>query len=123
VLDSSVLVPRWSRIVLQQLAAQPRQRFAPVWSEPTFGPKVGWIIAETWRVLTWRWLARAANEMLRYLLPVVTLASIRDIVEPVPWPGLQDTEDAPTHPSYRGTPFDFGSCVFSDTAAQSGSSG
>lgn len=101
VLDSSVLVPRWSRVVLQQLASQPRPRFVPVWSE--------WIIAETWRVLTWRWLARAgrtdqaewrrlarvANEMLRYLLPVMTHVSIRHVVEPAPWPEFQDMEDQP----------------------------
>ncbi len=49
VLDSSVLVPVWSRLVLQRLAATARQRFRPVWSE--------WIIAETRRVLAWWWLA------------------------------------------------------------------
>ena len=101
VLDSSVLVPRWSRVVLQQLAAPPVRRFQPVWSE--------WIIAETWRVLTWRWLSRAArtdqeewhaltraaNEMLRYLVPVMKLVSIRDVVGPVAWPELKDAEDAP----------------------------
>jgi len=92
VFDSSVLVPRWSRIVLQQLAAPPRPRFVPVWSE--------WIIAETWQVLTWQWvdrasrtdlaewrrLARAANDMLRYLLRVMTLVSTRDVAEPSPKP-------------------------------------
>src|SRR5262249_27809636 len=70
VLDSSVLVPLWSRLVLQRLAAPPRPRYEPVWSE--------WVIAEVWRVLTWRWLidrgpadeaalARAANRMMRRL--------------------------------------------------------
>ena len=43
VLDSSVLVPRWSRIILQLLAAGADAAYTPVWSE--------WIIAETWRVL------------------------------------------------------------------------
>jgi len=37
----------WSRLVLQRLAAA--GRFQADWSE--------WIIAETWRVLTRRWLA------------------------------------------------------------------
>jgi hypothetical protein len=53
VLDSSVLVPTWSRFVLQRLAATSPQRHVPVWSE--------WIIAETWRVLTWRWLVRTGR--------------------------------------------------------------
>ena len=101
VLDSSVLVPRWSRVVLQQLAAHPQHRFAPVWSE--------WIVAETWRVLAWRWLARAgrtddaewhsltrsANRMLRYLLPVMTHVSLRGYAGPPPWPNLRDENDAP----------------------------
>ncbi len=65
VLDTSVLVPRWSRLTLQALAYGPNPRYQPVWSE--------WIIGETWRVLTDR-LARAsvprsviaarANEMM-----------------------------------------------------------
>ena len=90
VLDSSVLVPRWSRVVLQLLATRPDPLFIPAWSE--------WIIAETWRVLAWRcltgaaqadeneWesLTRAANAMLRYLLPVMRLVSLRDFVGPDP---------------------------------------
>jgi PIN domain len=101
VLDSSVLVPEWSRFVLQRLAASPYRRFAPVWSE--------WIIAETWRTLAWRRLTRAdradraewraltrsANQMLRYLVPVMTLVSIRDFAGPEPWPTLTDPDDAP----------------------------
>jgi hypothetical protein len=101
VLDSSVLVPVWSRFVLQRLAAAPRPRYTPVWSE--------WIIAETWRVLTWRWLLRAdrtdqaawrsltrsANRMLRQFLPVMMLVSLRDYAGPAPWPGLGDDDDAP----------------------------
>ena len=84
VLDSSVLVPIWSRFVLQRLAARPLPSFTPVWSE--------WIIAETWRVLPWRWLVRtgrpdaaewralsaAACLMLRQLLPVMTLISLQN---------------------------------------------
>ena len=101
VLDSSVLVPRWSRLVLQRLAAPPHFRYAPAWSE--------WIIAETWRVLAWRgctgaartdeaeWqsLTQAANTMLRYLLRVMTLVSLRGYAGPAPWPELRDEEDVP----------------------------
>lgn len=100
-LDSSVLVPRWSRIVLQRLAARLDAPYVPVWSE--------WIIAETWRVLTWQWvarakrndaaelrsLARAANDMLRYLVPVMRLVSLRDYAGPGAWPELADAEDVP----------------------------
>ncbi len=96
VIDTSVLVPVWSRLVLQRLAAA--GQFQPVWSE--------WIIAETWRVLTRRWLARhgtedeealaqAANRMLRRFLTVMRLVSIRDFVGPAPWPGLKDANDEP----------------------------
>jgi hypothetical protein len=101
VLDSGVLVPVWSRLVLQRLAARPSPSFTPVWSE--------WIIAETWRVLTWRWLvragrtdtaewrnlSRAANAMLRELLPVMVLVSLRETVQVAPWPSLRDEDDAP----------------------------
>jgi hypothetical protein len=101
VLDSSVLVPVWSRFVLQRLAARPVPAFVPVWSE--------WIIAETWRVLSWRWfvragradpaewhrLSRAANAMLRHLLPVMVLVSLREAADMVPWPTLGDEADTP----------------------------
>jgi len=101
VLDSSVLVPVWSRFVLQRLAARPSPRFTPIWSE--------WIIAETWRVLTWRWLVRAgrtdasewralsaaANLMLRRLLAVMTLVSLHEATAATPWPQLRDGADAP----------------------------
>jgi len=101
VLDTSALVPVWSRLVLQRLAARPSSPFTPVWSE--------WIIAETWRVLTWRWLVRAgrtdaaewralsgaANLMLRQLIPVMTLASLHHATATAPWPELRDDADAP----------------------------
>lgn len=101
VLDSSVLVPRWSRVVLQRLAARPDPPYLPAWSE--------WIIAETWRTLAWRWLhraahpdefewtslTRAANQMLRYLLPVMRLVSLREYAGPGPWPELTDEDDVP----------------------------
>lgn len=76
VLDTSVLVATWSRLVLQNLADGVAPTYRPVWSE--------WIIAETWRVLTWRWaqrglgwdvLAVSANTMLRRLIRVMTLVS------------------------------------------------
>jgi hypothetical protein len=101
VLDSSVLVPRWSRFVLQELASATHRLFTPVWSE--------WIIAETWRVLAWRWRTRAsaldevewgtltssANAMLRHLLPVMRLVSQREFVGLPPWPELRDPDDIP----------------------------
>jgi hypothetical protein len=101
VLDSSVLVPRWSRVVLQRFAVRPNRPYVPVWSE--------WIIAETWRVLAWQWivrsgrtnqeewraLARAVNEMLRCLLPVVRLVSLRAYAGPDPWSELTDRDDVP----------------------------
>jgi hypothetical protein len=101
VLDSSALVPRWSRFVLQRLATRADPPFVPTWSE--------WIIAETWRTLAWRWLnraaqpdefewaslTRAANEMLRSLVPVMRLVSLREYVGPDPWPELTDQDDLP----------------------------
>lgn len=103
VLDTSVLVPHWSRVVLQRLAVEPLARYRPVWSE--------WIVAETWRVLTrkrveaaaragqpvdWASLERQANEMMWYLLPVVTTVPLggRRALPP-PWPGLPDLNDVP----------------------------
>jgi len=44
VLDASVLVPHWSRLVLQQLAAAQPPRYTAIWSTA--------IVAETWRILT-----------------------------------------------------------------------
>lgn len=80
VLDTSVLVPTWSRVILQILASASPARYQPVWSE--------WIIAETWRVLTDRSaragvargdIADRANVMLRHLLPVMRFVSIATI--------------------------------------------
>jgi hypothetical protein len=101
VLDSSVLVPRWSRIVLQRLAEA--GRFRPVWSE--------WIVAETWRVLTrkrvedaarqsktvdWDRLERDADLMLRILLPVMSTQSLAGPAPyPPAWPGHPDPNDLP----------------------------
>jgi hypothetical protein len=72
-----------------------------VWSE--------WIIAETWRVLSWQWLVRAgrtdhvewraltqaANTMLAHLIPVMTLVSLRGYNSQAPWPTLKDRNDSP----------------------------
>jgi hypothetical protein len=103
VLDTSVLVPRWSRITLQRLAVEPLRRYQPTWSE--------WIIAETWRVLVRNRVERAgragqapnrnllhrqANEMMWYLLDAMSMTSLagrRPL--PEPWPSLNDPDDAP----------------------------
>lgn len=100
-LDSSVLIPFWSRFALQRLAARERPAVIPVWSE--------WIVAETWRVLTWRWLVNSpsatpddwrrlsstANDMMRYLLPIMHHTSLRNYSGPDPWPTLRDPNDIP----------------------------
>ncbi|HEX5505778.1 MAG TPA: PIN domain-containing protein [Thermomicrobiales bacterium] len=95
VLDASVLVPTWSRKILQTLASGTPPRYEPVWSE--------WIIAETWRVLTDR-LARAevarseiagqANRMLHFLLPVMRLVSVRAVPPAARSSPLIDPNDA-----------------------------
>jgi hypothetical protein len=101
VLDSSVLVSLWSRIVLGRIAADQAAPYVPAWSE--------WIIAETWRILALRWLTQvgepfdlawptltqAANTMLRQLLPVMRFVSLRDYHGSGPWPELRDTDDVP----------------------------
>ena len=101
VTDSSVLVPVWSRYVLQRLAAGAAPPYRPAWSE--------WIIAETWRVLTEQWFERfggvtapgvgrlddLANGMLRRLLRVMHLVSLRGYAGPGAWPELADADDEP----------------------------
>jgi hypothetical protein len=101
VLDSSVLVPEWSRLSLQRIAAAPEPPYTPAWSE--------WIIAETWRVLTQRWLARyghvstseeghlrdTANRMMRRLLQVMRLHTLSGYAGPASWPELTDANDEP----------------------------
>ncbi len=96
VLDTSVLVAVWSRVALQTLASGPEPVYQPVWSE--------WIIAETWRVLTWRWAQRgakweevtaSANAMLRHLLPVMRLVSLREAPAALPAPPIADPDDGP----------------------------
>ncbi len=82
VLDTSVLVPVWSRLLLVDLATARPARYTPIWCE--------WIIAETWRVLTVqrlrgqsnfspadeRRLATSANAMLTVLLQVMEFTSV-----------------------------------------------
>lgn len=101
VLDSSALVPRWSRTRLQRLAVVRDAAYTPFWSE--------WIIAETWRVLTERWfrllprgdvpdlhrLRRDANEMMRQLLQVMRLVTLRGYSGSPAWPSLTDLNDVP----------------------------
>lgn len=102
VLDTSVLVSLWSRIVLQRLADPRNPAYVPVWSE--------WIIGETWRVLTRRWveeaagvglpvdwarLSKAANGMMRRLLDVMQMVSLARRRVPRPWPGHPDPHDEP----------------------------
>lgn len=95
VLDTSVLVPARSRKTLQRLAAGASPRYEPVWSE--------WIIAETWRVLTDRLvrtgvargeIADQANRMLRHLLPVMRLVSVRNVLPSAQSSPLTDPNDA-----------------------------
>jgi hypothetical protein len=75
VLDTSVLVPRWSRVVLRDLAAIQPPPFQAIWSTA--------IIGETWRILTMRHLragntpsdiGRDAHEMWARLDPVLRVA-------------------------------------------------
>ena len=100
VLDSSVLVPAWSRLILSTLAATRPVLYTPVWCE--------WIIAETWRVLTLqrvrrlptmtaadeRQLSASANAMLTALLQVMSFVTVVPPFEPA-WAGTTDSADLP----------------------------
>lgn len=100
VLDTSVLVPTWSRLLLSTLAAARPILYTPVWCE--------WIIAETWRVLTVRRQRRAptitaaderqlstsANAMLMALLQVMTFESVVPPFDPA-WLMASDANDLP----------------------------
>lgn len=95
VLDTSVLVPAWSRVTLQILASGATPRYQPVWSE--------WIIAETWRVLTDRQvraggargeIADRANAMLLHLLPVMRLVSVTTVPPAARQSPMGDPNDA-----------------------------
>lgn len=100
VVDSSVLVPAWSRLLLSTLAAARPVLYTPIWCE--------WIIAETWRVLTVqrlrrlplitpadeRQLSASANAMLTALLQVMTFVSVVPPFDPA-WPTANDAADLP----------------------------
>ena len=85
VLDTSVLVPAWSRVTLQLLASGAAPRYQPVWSE--------WIIAETWRVLTDRLVPPdrrfSLDEMAEGLAETIQLA-----FEPEDTPSPKVVEEA-----------------------------
>lgn len=99
VVDTSVLVPIWSRLLLIHLATHPAI-FTPIWCE--------WIIAETWRVLTVqhvkrqplaspadeRRLSAMANAMLMALLPVMEFVSVVPPFDAA-WPAARAANDAP----------------------------
>lgn len=40
-------------------------------------------------------MVRVANEMLRYMMPVMTLVTLRGYTGPPPWPELRDPDDVP----------------------------
>jgi predicted nucleic acid-binding protein len=95
VLDSSVLIPRWSRLTLLALAAAPSVLYQPVWSE--------WTMTETWRVLTQRMVRRGvgskaisdqANAMLLHMLPIMRLVSIAHAQPAALQSPLRDPNDA-----------------------------
>lgn len=100
VLDSSVLVPAWSRLLLSTLAAAKPTLYTPIWCEC--------IIAETWRVLTVqrlrrlpsltvaseRQLSASANMMLTALLQVMTFVSVVPPFDAA-WAGVGDADDLP----------------------------
>lgn len=100
VLDTSTLIPVWSRLLLADLAATRPVRYVPIWCE--------WIIAETWRVLTVKRvrqhptftvadegrLSNSANAMLTALLQVMEMVSV---VPPftAAWASASDANDLP----------------------------
>jgi hypothetical protein len=71
--------------------------YVPVWSD--------WIIAETWRILTEKWLVKqqrpsaalssAANAMMRIMGPVCRLERSLPRIGPGAWPSLGDPDDEP----------------------------
>lgn len=92
-----MLVPKTKRIELIRAASA--GLYEGVWSP--------WIIAETWRVLTWRWakqsglvtdswrsLSASANRMFVILDEALELSVPRPPYPP-PWPELDDPYDGP----------------------------
>lgn len=100
VLDTSVLVPAWSRLLLSTLAAARPAIYTPIWCE--------WIIAETWRVLAVqrlrhlpsltaadeRQLTVSANTMLTALLQVMAFVSVVPPFDAA-WTDMADANDLP----------------------------
>jgi hypothetical protein len=100
VLDTSALVPVWSRLLLTDLAATRPSVYVPIWCE--------WIIAETWRVLAVKYVRRhpnfgsadeaglsvSANAMLTALLQVMEMITV---VPPfiAAWADARDVNDVP----------------------------
>lgn len=100
VLDTSMMVPVWSRLLMADLAAARPILYVPIWCE--------WIIAETWRVLTVNHVRRhpnfngrdearlsvSANAMLTALLQVMEMITI---VPPftAAWASASDLNDVP----------------------------
>jgi len=67
-------------------------------------------VAETWRILTFRWLTSGSGDladpddtrlrqtamaMMRHLLQVMELVTVRGYAGPPPWPELTDVDDEP----------------------------
>ena len=94
VLDTSVLVPVWSRRALQILARPPKAWYQPIWSE--------WIIAEIWYVLTMQAMGAGlpeavistrSKQILRHLLGVMQVVSVASIPTLLPPSPLRDRDD------------------------------
>jgi hypothetical protein len=98
VLDTSALVPPRLRIALQQAADN--GQFIAIWPP--------WIVAELYRVLTWRWLERTRNYSAANYAAcgrsaktmMALLIATFETVSPVPpyppaWPTLADLDDYP----------------------------
>jgi hypothetical protein len=72
-------------------------RYTPIWSD--------WIIAETWRILTEKWLVKqsrpaaglstAAKAMMRIMAPLCGLERSLPRIGPGAWPSLGDPDDEP----------------------------
>ncbi|HEX5502988.1 MAG TPA: PIN domain-containing protein [Thermomicrobiales bacterium] len=95
VLDSSVLVPYWSRAALRALALWRPPPYRPVWSTA--------IVAETWRILGLRAgragtpaavVSRAAHDLWRVLDPLFLVADGSHPPAGMPPSPLRDPDDA-----------------------------
>jgi hypothetical protein len=95
VLDSNVL---WSDALRRELIdAAVAGWYTPIWSD--------WIVAETWRILTIKWivrqkrdpahLSRPAKQMMRAMSPYFGLVRSLPAVGAGSWPSLGDPDDVP----------------------------